>query len=197
MNRKVFILGKDEIPSEIRLSEGESLEWTIVSLKGENAAVDLTVQLDGPHCEVDIAGLYLCSGADNFRLSIAMRHNSGECTSRQLFKGIVSDSAKASFDGLVYVKRNAQKTKAYQENHTILMSRDACVETCPQLEIYADDVECSHGATTGYLNEDELFYMRSRGISEEQARKLQIISFLSPVLERLPEETREQVLSQL
>ena len=90
---------------------------------------------------------------------------------------------------------DAQKTEAYQENHNILLDDTARVETRPQLEIYADDVECSHGATTGYLNPDEQFYMRSRGIPEDEARRLQVISFLSSVLEDVPEEVRDGILA--
>ena len=89
------------------------------------------------------------------------------------------------FDGLIHVAPDAQKTEAYQENHSILLSGEAQVQTSPQLEIYADDVVCSHGATIGSLSEDELFYMRSRGIPEAEARQMQIQSFLSPVLSRL------------
>ena len=97
----------------------------------------------------------------------------------------------------MYVAPDAQKTKAFQENHSILLSEGAVVETHPQLEIYADDVQCSHGATTGYLNHDELFYLRSRGIPEAEARRLQMISFISPVISHLPEEMQEQIISRL
>lgn len=123
-----------------------------------------------------------------------MKHNSGGCTSRQLFKGIAGGTSEADFDGLIYVREGAQKTKACQENHTILLTDTARVETRPQLEIYADDVECSHGATTGFLNEDELFYMRSRGIPEAEARRMQMISFLSPVASRLPDELKNDYI---
>ena len=92
------------------------------------------------------------------------------------------------FEGLVYVAAGAEKTEALQENHSLLLSENAFVQSSPQLEIYADDVVCSHGATVGSLDENEQFYMRSRGISLEEARRLQILSFLSPVLEGLPEK---------
>lgn len=104
----------------------------------------------------------------------------------------------SEFYGLIYVKQDAQNTKAYQENHNILLSEHARVETKPQLEIYADDVECSHGATIGRLNEDEQFYMRSRGIPEDEARVLQMISFISPIVEHLEDaELREKVYESL
>ena len=180
----------------VSLKDDERLDWTLVCLPGTSDAVDLNISLDGPGAEVDIAGLYLCNSDEKVTLNVNVRHNSGGCTSHQLFKGIVGGNANASFDGLIYVAHGAQKTKAYQENHSILLSSTAKAESRPQLEIYADDVECSHGATTGFLGEDELFYMRSRGIPEKEARKLQIISFLAPVLERLPEELRDDIISE-
>ena len=108
-----------------------------------------------------------------------------------------SGSARANFYGRIYVAQDAQKTKAYQENHNILASEKAKIGTKPQLEIYADDVECSHGATIGRLNEDEQFYMRSRGIPEAEARVLQMISFLAPVAGLLPEDLANQVYESL
>lgn len=188
MTEAIYILGRDKLPSLVRLGEGESLKWTLVALPGASCDLQLEIDLDGPGAELDLAGLYLCRSNEQLRLNVLVKHNSGGCTSRQLFKGIVGGEAFASFDGLIYVKKDAQKTKAYQENHTILLSDKAIVETRPQLEIYADDVECSHGATTGFLNEDELFYMRSRGVPEAEARRLQMLSFISPITERLPEE---------
>ncbi len=197
MIERTYIIGRDAVPCLIRLGEGESLRWTFVVLPGTDCSLDVEIDLDGPGASVDLAGLYLCKGSEDVRLNILLKHNSGGCISRQLFKGIVGGSARASFDGLIYVKRDAQKTKAFQENHTILLDAAAVVESRPQLEIYADDVECSHGATSGFLNADELFYMRSRGIREKEARRLQMISFISPVAERLPENIKEEIYDSL
>lgn len=196
MTDRYFILGKDEVPRQVRLESGENLRWTLVALPGCSASVDLEIDLAGPGASLDIAGLYLCTSDESLNLNVTVRHTSGGCLSRQLFKGIAGGSAKTSFDGLIYVARDSQKTKAYQESHTILMSETAVAEARPQLEIYADDVECSHGATSGYLDADQLFYMRSRGIEESEAKRLQIISFLAPVLERLPEALRDDIISQ-
>lgn len=195
---KVFVIGRDAVPQYIRLAAGESLKWTLVYLSGAGCTIiPLEIDIDGEGCEVDLAGLYICGGEDDVRFDITVKHNCGGSLSRQLFKGIAGGKARAEFDGLIYVKKDAQKTKAYQENHNILLDETARVETRPQLEIYADDVECSHGATTGFLNPDELFYMRSRGITEAEARRLQMISFLAPVLDRLPEELREQAIASI
>lgn len=192
-----FIIGKDAVPAVTRLSRGEKLNWTFVVLPGTSCSLDLCIELDSADCEVDLAGLYLCRDSEDVRIKVELRHNSGRCVSRQLFKGIVGGCAHASFDGLVYVKQDAMRTVAHQENHTILLSEKAVAESRPQLEIYADDVECSHGATTGHLNPDELFYMRSRGIPEQEARRLQMLSFVAPVSRRLPEDIQKIIYESL
>ena len=166
---------------------------TLVMLPGTDLRLPLEVDLTGPGASLDLAGVYLCPGAEHVDLRVLVRHAAPGCRSRQLFKGIVGGTADAAFDGLIYVAREAQQTQAYQENHSLLLSETARVESRPQLEIYADDVQCSHGATTGYLNPDELFYLRSRGIPEPEARRLQMIAFLSPVLSRLPEALIEEI----
>lgn len=190
---EVFVAGRDAVPSAVRLEQGESLRWTIVVPPGTNADIAVDIELDGPGCEVDIAGLYLCQKDEKVRIQVLLRHNSGGCCSRQLFKGVVGGSAVAEFDGLIYVKEGAQRTKAYQESHSILLSREARAEARPQLEIYADDVECSHGATSGFLDPEQEFYLRSRGIRQEEARRLQIQAFVAPVLQRLPEALQQQI----
>lgn len=181
-----YIVGRDALPSLLRLSEGESLKMTLLFPEGVSAKIAMEIDLDGPGASLDLAGAYICKGSENVQLNVVVRHNVPGCTSQQLFKGIVGGSARAAFDGLVYVAPGAGRTVAHQENHTLLLADTAFVDTRPQLEIYADDVECSHGATTGYLNPDELFYMRSRGIPEDEARELQISAFLAPVLQRMP-----------
>ncbi len=190
---KVVVIGRDELPDVVRLGSGESLHLTLLSLPGTSADLSLEVDIDGEGCEVDIAGAYLCRDDERVSVALTVRHNCGGSTSRQNFRGIVGGESRAVFDGMIYVARGAQKTKAYQENHTILLSEKARVESSPQLEIYADDVECSHGCTSGFLNGEEQFYMRSRGIPEEEARRLQMIAFLAPVLSRLPEALAQEV----
>ncbi len=193
MDKRVYVFGRDSVPQYLRLEAGEELMMTLVMLPGTDLRIPLEVDLVGPGASLDLAGVYLCPEAEHVDLRVLVRHTSAGCHSRQLFKGIVGGTADAAFDGLIYVARDAQQTQAYQENHTLLLSETARVESRPQLEIYADDVQCSHGATTGYLNPDELFYLRSRGIPEPEARRLQMIAFLAPVLNRLPEELIEEI----
>ena len=161
---------------------------TFVALPGTTARLALEVEIAGPGCDVDIAGAYVCSGSDDLRMNLLVRHSVGGSASRQLFKGLAGGEARVEFDGLIYIAPEAQKTEAHQESHSILLSPSAKVEARPQLEIYADDVICSHGCTSGFLNAEEEFYMRSRGIPEEVARRLQKLAFLAPVMRRLPED---------
>ncbi|MBO4455078.1 MAG: SufD family Fe-S cluster assembly protein [Bacteroidales bacterium] len=180
----VYVIGRDAVPSFLRLAAGESLKMTLVVPEGESCKLALEIDLDGPGASLDLAGASMSSGSEQVELSVVVRHNVPGCRSEQLFKSVAGGSAKVSFNGLVYVAQDAVRTVAHQQNHSLLLSETAVAESRPQLEIYADDVECSHGATTGYLNPEELFYMRSRGIPESEARRMQIEAFLAPVLLR-------------
>ena len=194
---KIFVIGKDTVPQKIRLGQGEKLSAALVILPGTDCDLSLEVDMDAPSASLDLYGVFVCKEGQTVSIKVNVRHNSGGCVSNQIFKGIASGNSKALFDGLIYVAPLSQKTKAYQQCHTILLSRDAVVEARPQLEIYADHVECSHGATSGYLNPDERFYMQSRGIPEQEARRLQMISFLSDVAETLPEDLKQQIYDSL
>ena len=180
----VYVIGRDAVPSFLRLAAGESLKMTLVVPEGESCRLALEIDLDGPGASLDLAGASMSSGNEQVELSVVVRHNVPGCRSEQLFKSVAGGSAKVSFNGLVYVAQDAVRTVAHQQNHSLLLSETAVAESRPQLEIYADDVECSHGATTGYLNPEELFYMRSRGIPEAEARRMQVEAFLAPVLMR-------------
>ncbi|HEX2395781.1 MAG TPA: SufD family Fe-S cluster assembly protein, partial [Bacteroidales bacterium] len=116
---------------------------------------------------------------------ILMDHASPNCTSNQLFKGILDDEATGSFNGKILVRQDAQKIQAYQKNNNILLSSTARMNTKPHLEIYADDVKCSHGATVGQLDSEALFYIRSRGISEDEARHLLMYAFANEIVSRI------------
>ena len=187
-----------EVDYDISLAEGSSLKMVFLTLDGRVLRNHLRVALEGPHADCDLSGLYLPRGTQEMAFDIRMDHLVPECSSTQLFKSIVDGSAVARFFGLIKVVPDAQKTEAYQANHNLLLSEAARAYTKPQLEIYADDVKCSHGATVGRLNEDELFYMRSRGISLPEARLLQQMAFMGEVLEKIPSQPlREQMLGKV
>lgn len=188
MNREIYILGETVLPPVVRLEAGEKLSAAFVVPRGVSGSFEVVYELAGEGAELDLTGVYACCGEQKVDFRITVRHLCAGCVSHQLFKGLAEDEARVKFEGLVYVAAGAEKTEALQENHSLLLSEIAFVQSSPQLEIYADDVVCSHGATVGSLDENEQFYMRSRGISLEEARRLQILSFLSPVLEGLPEK---------
>lgn len=188
MNREIYILGETVLPPVVRLKAGEKRSAAFVVPRGVSGSFEVVYELTGEGAELDLTGVYACCGEQKVDFRITVRHLCAGCVSHQLFKGLAEDEARVKFEGLVYVAAGAEKTEALQENHSLLLSENAFVQSSPQLEIYADDVICSHGATVGSLDENEQFYMRSRGISLEEARRLQILSFLSPVLEGLPEK---------
>lgn len=194
---KVYVIGRDPVPSLLRLDSPQELRLTFVALPGACGKVSVEVDIDSAGCSLDMAGLYLCSSDEQLGFDVLVRHNCGGSVSRQNFRGLVGGTARAAFNGLIYVAPGAQKTRASQESHAILLGDKATVKAQPQLEIYADDVECTHGCTSGFLSDDELFYMRSRGIPEQEARRLQKIAFIAPVASRLPEALAEQVYASI
>ncbi len=151
-------------------------------------------RLSGEGAECNAFGLYLCDRwqhVDNF---VSIDHASPHCTSNQLFKGVLDDYATGSFNGRILVNKGAQKTLAYQKNNSILLTDDAKMDSKPQLEIYADDVKCSHGATIGQLDQDALFYLRSRGIEKNEARLMLMFGFAHEVIENIKSKAlRERI----
>ncbi|MDR1180960.1 MAG: Fe-S cluster assembly protein SufD [Bacteroidales bacterium] len=138
-----------------------------------------------PHASGHFNGLYMADKNQNISNCLQVNHYSSHCTSEQLYNGMVDDSAVAHFVGHVFVAPNAQKTEAYQLNRNILLTDDSFVETKPFLEIYADDVKCSHGSTIGQLDDDAIFYLRSRGICEKNARILLMHAFAKEILDKI------------
>lgn len=173
---------------------GSGGELAVLVLPGEDVSLKISATMSQEGSSLSLRGAYICSGSQRVSLSTTVRHAVGGCYSSQLFKGILSGEARSNFAGRIIVDHGAEKTESYQENHNLLLSQGALAVTQPELEIYADDVKCNHGATVGYLSEDEQFYMRSRGISREEAERLQIISFLSTALVDFPSEILEEVL---
>ena len=167
----------------------------VVIMPGVSVDLRFNVDLVGEGAEANIYGAYICAGQEKVKIAVDMHHKVPHCNSRQLFKGIAGGTSRVDFYGKIIVAKDAQRTEAYQENHNLLLSDVAKVDTKPQLEIYADDVKCSHGATIGRLNEEEQFYMRSRGITLEDAKVLQMISFVAPVLENIEDETEREAVT--
>ena len=194
---EVIFVQDGQLTRSVEVQSGEKAEMILLVLPGVSCDIRLDVKLAGEGSEANIYGAYVCGGEEKVKIAVDMHHDLPHCNSRQLFKGIAGGTSKVDFYGKIIVAKDAQRTEAYQENHNILLTDGAKVDTKPQLEIYADDVKCSHGATIGRLNEEEQFYMRSRGITLEDAKVLQMISFIAPVLENIEEEAeRERVTAQ-
>jgi Fe-S cluster assembly protein SufD len=141
--------------------------------------------LAGEGGECLINGLFVGSGKQHLDNYMHVEHASPHCSSRQFYNGILDDNAHGVFHGRIVVHKDAQKTDAKQTNRNLLLSDDAQIDTKPQLEIYADDVKCTHGATIGQLDENALFYLRSRGMTEVEARQLLLLAFASECVERM------------
>ncbi|WP_290649065.1 Fe-S cluster assembly protein SufD [Aquisalimonas sp.] len=169
---------------------------------GRTVRTDLYANLDGPGCSVNLNGLYLLKSGEFADFHTWTRHHADHCTSQQRFKGVLDGKSEAVFDGLIHVARDAQKTDAEQENRNLLLSPKALAHSNPRLEIYADDVKCGHGSTVGQLDEAAVFYLRSRGVSEDEARGILTFAFANEMLEpvslpSLRDYEREALLSLL
>lgn len=174
---------------------GKSYIHTVtISLNGGIVRNNLNVVLDAEHCEAHLYGLYLQKGQSHIDNHTVVDNVKPNCFSNELYKGMIDDRATGVFNGKIFVRPLAQKTNAYQSNKNILLSDEASVNSKPQLEIFADDVKCSHGCTVGRLNEEGLFYLQSRGISEKIARSLLLQAFAVDILEHIkPEPIRKYV----
>lgn len=168
--------------------KGSNYTTHTYSLSGAWVRNNLNIAFAEQHTETHLYGLYVL---DNSRVAdnhTVVDHSLPNCVSNELYKGVMDGKSTAVFNGKIFVRRDAQKTNAYQTNRNILMSDDASINTKPQLEIYADDVKCSHGTSTGRLDEDALFYLRARGIGDASARKLLIRAFADEVVDKVQNE---------
>ncbi|RMG65660.1 MAG: Fe-S cluster assembly protein SufD, partial [Calditrichaeota bacterium] len=155
---------------------------------------NLNVRLADEHCETHLWGVYLGDGAQLVDNHTFIDHAMPNCFSNELYKGILAGRARGVFNGKILVRRGAQKTNALQSNKTLLLTNDCEIDAKPQLEIFADDVKCTHGATIGQLDEDAYFYLRARGLGAETARALLRYAFLADVLENVTlEQLRERL----
>ena len=160
---------------------GATSSTTTVTLSGKTVRNNLTCELAGPKAHAGLYGLYLSHTGLHVDNHTEVRHAMPDCTSDELYKGIAAGKGQAVFNGKIYVAQDAQQTNAFQSNRNILLSDEAGVYTKPQLEIFADDVRCTHGATIGQLPEEALFYMQSRGIGRDAARRLLLTAFAGEV----------------
>jgi Fe-S cluster assembly protein SufD len=167
---------------QVTQNEGADVSSHSISIGGRLVRSDIDATLNGEGGELTLNGLYVTRGHQHVDNHTSIDHAKPHCNSRELYKGILDEQSTGVFKGKILVRPDAQKTNAKQTNKNLLLSPDALVNTTPQLEIFADDVRCTHGATIGRLNDDELFYLRTRGISEAEARALLTYAFASDVI---------------
>ena len=163
-----------------------------------NVRRELHLDLDGEGAACDLTALYMASAEQRMDMRTRVRHNVPGCRTSELYKGVLDGRAHTVFDGLIRVARDAQRTEAFQTNRSLVLSDDTVSCSIPRLEIYADDVKCSHGSTTGQLGREEMFYLRSRGFDAALARRMLSYAFASEVLERVPvAELREELTTEI
>lgn len=179
----------------VRQGKDSRFESMNISLGGRLTRNDVFARLEGESAHSSLDGFYLLDGEQQVDNFTRMVHAAESCTSRQIFKGILDGKSHGVFDGRILVEKGAQKTDAVQTNRNLLLSDDAVANAKPQLEIYADDVKCTHGATTGQLDENQLFYLRSRGFELTRAKALLTYAFVGELIEEIKLEPMREELS--
>ncbi len=173
-----------------------NINQVTLTLDGAWVRNNLHFYMNGANCNSLLYGLYIPDGHQHVDNHTRVDHASPNCFSDEKYKGVLKDHSTAVFNGKIHVHLDAQKTNAYQRNQNVLLSNDATINTKPQLEIFADDVKCTHGATIGQLDEEQMFYLRSRGIPENTARKILLNAFADDIAEKIKIPELVQVLEQ-
>ncbi|WP_418449746.1 SufD family Fe-S cluster assembly protein [Alistipes sp.] len=206
----------DETSIDVRLAEGASLALTeifvseafvecrirqearsrcsVMTAMFSSANVRYRTDLDGAEAESELDGVFVAGGDEHCVVELRTAHNVPDCRSRSAVKGVAGGRALGEFRGLVYVAPDAQRTDARQQSRNVLLGAEARIDTKPQLEIYADDVKCTHGATVGMMDNEAILYMRQRGLSLQQARSLQIEGFVDDIVLRCPLDAVREAL---
>jgi Fe-S cluster assembly protein SufD len=171
---------------DIRVDEASKSHCNVLThtLNGGWTRNNLWMSLNGEHAHAALSGFYLPQDGQLIDNHTVVDHRVPNCTSNELYKGVLYDKSRGVFNGKVFVRKDAQKTEAYQSNKNIMMSDDATMDSKPELEIYADDVRCSHGSTTGQFDEEALFYLRARGLSALGAKQLLVSAYVNEVINR-------------
>ena len=186
---RVFV--NEEVHLQIDQEAGSHVKIYVI-----NASFSITVNQLGEGCQTEIYALENLHGEENVIAETHVTHAVGGGTSTQLIKFVLDDNSRGRFIGDLKITPDAQKTEAHQTNRNLLLSDTAEMRTQPQLEIYADDVKASHGASTGQLDESALFYMQQRGIDKQKARQLLVNAFMKEIIETISDETlRQQLLN--
>ncbi|MDF9795766.1 Fe-S cluster assembly protein SufD [Catalinimonas alkaloidigena] len=182
--------------TQILQAQNSHFHGTSISLKGAMIRNNINAVLDAEYCESHMYGLYMLDGQSHVDNHTSVDHKKPNAFSNELYKGIMDDQSKGVFNGKIFVRPNAQKTNAFQSNANILLTDEASIDTKPQLEIWADDVKCSHGATTGQLDAEQMFYLQTRGLSKTQARAVLLKAFAGDVIQHIKTDALLEVIEQ-
>jgi Fe-S cluster assembly protein SufD len=180
---------------EVSQSGGSRFVHGHVDAGGGVVRHDINARLNEPFARTEIKGAYLVSTGQHADVHARVDHVAPDCESEMWFAGVLGGKGRAVFDGVAFVHKDAQRTLAEQQNRNLLLSEDAEIDTKPQLEIFADDVKCAHGATVGQLDEDALFYLRSRGLSDHDAKAILTRGFVAEAIADFPDDVREEALA--
>jgi Fe-S cluster assembly protein SufD len=180
--------------NQVQVQGNATYDNTTITLSGALVRNNHNVVLKGSHSVAHLNGLFASRNTQLVDNHTLMDHQVPHCESNELYKGIINEKSTGVFNGKIFVRRDAQKTNAYQSSKNILLSDDATINTKPQLEIYADDVKCSHGTSTGKIDENALFYLNARGIGKESGRKLLLASFAQEIIEKIEVESLKKRL---
>lgn len=175
--------------NQVQVGRYATYDNTTITLSGQLVRNNHNVVIAGENSQSHLNGLFLTSGTQLVDNHTLMDHQVPNCESSELYKGVINEKSTGVFNGKIYVRKDAQKTNAYQSSKNILLSDDGTINTKPQLEIYADDVKCSHGTSTGKIDENALFYLKARGIGDESARKLLLSAFANEVVDKIQIES--------
>ena len=176
------------------IAERGTYDAFVLTLGARLARTEVHASLAGPHAAVHLNGAQLLGGSQHGDITTVVRHDAPNCASRQTIKNVLSGRSRGVFQGRIEVARIAQKTDGYQMNQALLLSPTAEIDCKPQLEIYADDVKCSHGATVGELDADQLFYLRSRGVPAAEARAILVRAFLTEAIDTVQDDTARALM---
>jgi len=178
--------------NQVKVQRYGKYDNTTITISGQLVRNNHNVVLAGENCEAHLNGLFVTTNIQLVDNHTLMDHTVPNCESNELYKGIINDKSVGVFNGKIFVRKDAQKTNAYQSSKNILMSDDGTINTKPQLEIYADDVKCSHGTSTGKIDEEAMFYLNARGIGEGNAKRMLLNAFAGEVIEKIELESLKE-----
>lgn len=196
-SRQVLILNPENLTLHVSVPVSATFRCWVLNFDGHSSQNDITVDIVGEGGTVGLFGLALCQSTEQVANLTHVTHHVGGGSSEQLFKFVLDGTARGTFLGELHIVPDAQQTQAYQTNRNLLLSPEAKMRTKPQLEIYADDVKASHGASTGQMNDQALFYMQQRGISRDDAMAMLTNAFLADVLNTIPDDSLRDNLTEL